>query len=63
MTASQIKLDARTLLGFKIVAGGETAVPVHSPKIGGKGCPAIAADVSPAENGGASQSGGSAKSA
>jgi hypothetical protein len=42
--AMQIKLDAGTLLGFKIVATGESAVILHSPKTGAKGCPAIGKD-------------------
>lgn len=44
---SNIKLDPRKLLGFKIIADGETRLALHSPKIGGKGCPFIAADASP----------------
>jgi hypothetical protein len=33
-----VKLDPRTLLGFKIVATGESTATLRSPKIGGKGC-------------------------
>lgn len=39
-----IKLNPRKLLGFKIVASGKSATALHSPKIGGKGCPGINAD-------------------
>ncbi len=35
---SNIKLDPRKLLGFKIIAGGESPVRLQSPKIGGKNC-------------------------
>ena len=35
---SEIKLDPRKLLGFKIVATGESAAALRSPKIGAKGC-------------------------
>lgn len=35
---SAIKLDLRKLLGFKIIADGESVVKLHSPKIGAKGC-------------------------
>lgn len=52
MSARDIKLDPKNLLGFKIVAAGG-AQTLHSPKIGGKGCPSISADVSPSENAGA----------
>jgi hypothetical protein len=38
---SSIKLDPRKLLGFKIVAAGETTA-VQSPKIGGKLCTTMA---------------------
>lgn len=33
---NEIKLDPRNLLGFKIVADGESAVRLTSPKIGDK---------------------------
>ena len=36
-----IKLDPRKLLGFKIIATNETAVTLHSPKIGGKQCQVV----------------------
>lgn len=35
---TSIRLNPRNLLGFKIIAGGESATVLHSPKIGGKGC-------------------------
>ena len=35
---TSIKLDRKKLLGFKIVAAGQSAATVHSPKIGGKLC-------------------------
>lgn len=50
---SNIKLDPRKLLGFKIIADGEARLALHSPKIGGKGCPSISAEVSATENTGA----------
>jgi hypothetical protein len=43
MTPSRVKLNVRKLLGFKITANGDGAIAVHSPKIGGKGCPVIEA--------------------
>jgi hypothetical protein len=39
---SAIKLDSSKLLGFKIVADGESTVRLTSPKIGDKGAPIIA---------------------
>lgn len=33
-----IKIDPSKLLGFKIIANGETSVTLHSAKIGVKGC-------------------------
>ena len=39
---SEIKLDPRKLLGLRIIATGDSAMALHSPKIGGKGCPVIA---------------------
>ncbi|HEY1384126.1 MAG TPA: hypothetical protein VGF43_10945 [Dongiaceae bacterium] len=38
---SKIKLDPAKLLGFKIVATGQSTVTLRSPKIGGKGCPGV----------------------
>ncbi len=35
---ASIKLDPKTLLGFKIVATGQSAAAVRSPKIGAKTC-------------------------
>ena len=46
-----INLDPRKLLGFKIVANGESSATLRSPKIGAKGCPVINADVMPANVG------------
>jgi hypothetical protein len=37
-----IKIDPRKLLGFKIIADGESMVRLTSPKIGDKGDPGIA---------------------
>ena len=37
-----IKLDPSKLLGFKIIADGESTVRLTSPKIGDKGAPIIA---------------------
>ena len=34
-----INLDPKKLLGFKIIAKGESSGTLRSPKIGGKGCP------------------------
>lgn len=34
----EIKLDPRKLLGFKIIADGNSVAKLHSPKIGAKGC-------------------------
>jgi hypothetical protein len=46
----EIKLDPRKLLGFKIVADGNSVVKLHSPKIGTKGCTVTDADaVQPAD--------------
>jgi hypothetical protein len=36
-----INLDPRKLLGFKIIANGESSATLRSPKIGAKGCPVI----------------------
>lgn len=33
-----IKIDPKKLLGFKIIANGETSMTLHSAKIGVKGC-------------------------
>ena len=41
-----INLDPRKLLGFKIIAKGESSGTLRSPKIGGKGCQSIASDES-----------------
>ena len=41
---SGIKLDPRKLLGFKIIARGESTLALQSPKIGGKQCQVIDAD-------------------
>ena len=41
-----INLDPKKLLGFKIIAKGESSGTLHSPKIGGKGCQSIASDES-----------------
>lgn len=41
---TDIKLNPRKLLGFKVVANGGSADVLHSPKIGGKGCQTINAD-------------------
>jgi hypothetical protein len=38
---SGIKLDPRKLLGFKIVATGESTATLRSPKIGGKVCTVV----------------------
>ncbi len=38
---TEIKLDPKKLLGFKIIADG-SAAKLCSPKIGAKGCPVIA---------------------
>ena len=35
---NQIKLDPKTLLGFKIIADGESEAKLRSPKIGAKDC-------------------------
>ena len=40
---SKIKLDLTRLLGFKIIATGESTATLRSPKIGGKGCTVIEA--------------------
>lgn len=37
-----IKIDPRKLLGFKIIADGESTIRLSSPKIGDKGAPAVA---------------------
>lgn len=39
----EIKLDPKKLLGFKIIATGESMATLHSPKIGGKGCAIVGA--------------------
>jgi hypothetical protein len=49
---SGIKLDTRKLLGFKIIAAGESAA-VQSPKIGGKLCAVMAENTMRAAAGGA----------
>ena len=36
-----INLDPRKLLGFKVIANGESSGTLRSPKIGAKGCPVI----------------------
>ena len=36
-----IKIDTEKLLGFKIIASGETSVTLHSAKIGVKGCTVV----------------------
>ena len=41
-----IKIDPSKLLGFKIIATGETAMTLRSAKIGVKGC--IVGDTQPA---------------
>jgi hypothetical protein len=38
---NEIKLDPRKLLGFKIIASGQTTMTLHSPKIGGKQCAVV----------------------
>jgi hypothetical protein len=38
---SEIKLDITRLLGFKIIATGESTATLRSPKIGGKGCTVV----------------------
>lgn len=43
---NEIKLDPKTLLGFKIIAGG-SAAKLSSPKIGDKGCIIVHADAVP----------------
>jgi hypothetical protein len=35
---NEIELDPRKLLGFKIIATGESNATLRSPKIGGKAC-------------------------
>ncbi len=35
---NKIKLDPRKLLGFKIIADGNSVMKLHSPKIGAKDC-------------------------
>lgn len=43
---SDIKLDPKKLLGFRIIDAGGSTMVLHSPKIGAKGCvPNIAADL------------------
>jgi hypothetical protein len=44
---TEIKLDPRKLLGFKIIADGSTA-KLSSPKIGDKTCPVVDADAASA---------------
>ena len=39
-----IKLDLRKLLGFKLVADGESTVRLTSPKIGDKACAVLGED-------------------
>jgi hypothetical protein len=41
---TDIKLDPRKLLGFKIIAAGDSTAKLYSPKIGAKGCPVISSD-------------------
>ncbi len=41
---SDINLDPRKLLGFKIIAGGESPAKLQSPKIGGKNCQVLNED-------------------
>ena len=43
---NKIKIDPRKLLGFKIIANGETSATLRSAKIGVKGC--IVGDTQPA---------------
>jgi hypothetical protein len=38
---SAIKLDPSKLLGFKIIADGESTMRLTSPKIGDKGAPIV----------------------
>ena len=45
----EIKLDPKKLLGFKIIANGESSATLHSPKIGGKSC-TVTSDVSASGN-------------
>ena len=40
-----IRLDPRKLLGFKIIADGESTVRLTSPKIGDKACAVFGDDV------------------
>jgi len=47
MTA--IKLDPGKLLGFKIIAGGESTMRLTSPKIGDKGAPSMGQDAALAD--------------
>jgi len=42
---NKISLDPSKLLGFKIIAHGESTARLTSPKIGDKGAPGIAQDV------------------
>jgi len=39
-----INLEPKKLLGFKIIADSGSVAKLHSPKIGGKGCPGIETD-------------------
>ena len=39
---SEIELDPRKLLGFKIIATGEAQATLRSAKIGSKGCTFVA---------------------
>jgi hypothetical protein len=45
---SNIQLDTKKLLGFKIIANGESNATLRSPKIGIKGCPVINTEAMPA---------------
>jgi len=38
---NKIKLDPTKLLGFKIIATGQSPATLRSPKIGGKNCPSV----------------------
>jgi hypothetical protein len=38
---SEIKLDTTRLLGFKIIATGESTATLRSPKVGGKACTVV----------------------
>jgi hypothetical protein len=42
---NESKLDPRKLLGFKIIADGESSSRLTSPKIGDKGAPGITQDL------------------